>query len=570
MLKRMSTVTSLLVSAAAIISIIPANAANYKQIDTQEGTIYNAIAYKDGKFYIDGGVNNKDNAAYYLANSKYTNLSDIDSGSSVQTYGATYLNIQNGDYFINLDNGSVTNDSIKNNLQDDTALALKKNIKKDTNGRYNLTDAGTIKNLDGAELTGNKFTGLWYGVQYTANKSTNGNAASLNVYTDINGNYIDADYNIGSIKVTTNNGSTDKIVTITNTNDKYDGAGSNNTVSASVAATNSDVIGQDSNYIYRLAKITVTSSATGVSISKINGISIANQPVFNTSSTGSVSFNVIQKISKARASDNINGAKYASSVTTYIISKENGDAIDSNHALLNKYTISDGKLINYTVGSSSVKAQTILLSSKNGYYYTNINDQVSEDAEFFNNKVATDTDANGNLWALSKGSIYKWDNNNTWTKVYKVDTGFNQISVYDDNDIVTWNKANGYYSVIGGQTTTNSNTNTNTNNSNTSVLNKGWVKTNDGWTFYNASGAQIKGQWVSDSGIWYYLKANGVMATGWINDNGTWYYLASSGAMKTGWLNDNGTWYYLNASGAMLANITVDGYQLGPSGAWIK
>ena len=60
------------------------------------------------------------------------------------------------------------------------------------------------------------------------------------------------------------------------------------------------------------------------------------------------------------------------------------------------------------------------------------------------------------------------------------------------------------------------------------------------------------------------------MATGWVNDNGTWYYLNESGAMKTGWVNDNGTWYYLNASGAMLANTTVDGYTLGPNGAWMN
>ena len=67
MLKGMSKATSLLVAAAAIISIIPANAADYKKIDSQEGTVYNAVAYKDGKFYIDGEVNNQDDAAYFLA-----------------------------------------------------------------------------------------------------------------------------------------------------------------------------------------------------------------------------------------------------------------------------------------------------------------------------------------------------------------------------------------------------------------------------------------------------------------------------------------------------------------------
>ena len=40
--------------------------------------------------------------------------------------------------------------------------------------------------------------------------------------------------------------------------------------------------------------------------------------------------------------------------------------------------------------------------------------------------------------------------------------------------------------------------------------------------------------------------------------------------MATGWINDGGTWYYLNAAGAMLSNTTVNGYKLGPTGAWIK
>ena len=521
--------------------------------------------YKDGKFYIDGEVNNKDDAAYYLANGKYNNLSDVDSGSSVEAYGSKYLDIQDGDYFVDLDNGSVTDDSIKDNAKDDTASALRKNVKKDTDGRYTVADSQTIKTLTGKELAGNKFGDLWYGVTYTSLNNTNNlTAGQLNVYTDSKGNYIDADYNLGSIKVTTNNGSTEKSVTVSNTNDKYDGAGATNAVSTSV--TNQTVIGQDSNYIYRTATITVAAT-NGATVSKINGVAIAGKTVFDsTTISGSVSFNVIQKISKAQASDNIKGAKYAKSVTTYVISKDNGDAIDANHALLSKYTVSNGKLINYTVGASSVQTETISLSSKNGYYYTDINDQASEKAEVVSGKVAVDTDVNGNIWRLSGGYIYQWNNAKDWSKVYKVDGSFNKMSVYDDNNIVAWNQNDEIYSVIGGQTQTQTPAPVNT----TPVVNKGWVKTNTGWTFYNATGAQVKGQWVNDGGVWYMIKADGIMTTGWYNDNGTWYFLQSSGAMKTGWLNDNGTWYYLNASGAMLANTIVDGYKLGASGAWIK
>ncbi|OOM10454.1 N-acetylmuramoyl-L-alanine amidase family protein [Clostridium saccharobutylicum] len=592
MLKRMNKATSLLVAAAAIISIMPANAADYKKIDSQEGTIYNAMAYKDGKFYIDGEVNNKDESAYYLSNGKYNNLSNIDSGSSIKTYGSKYLDVQGEDHFIDLNNGSVTDDSIKENSQDDASAALRKNLKKDTDGRYDVTDAGTVKSLNGKQLTGNKFSDIWYGVQYAPKKATNGNTTSLNIYTNANGNYIDADYNIGSIKVTTTNGSTDKTTTISNTNDKYDGAGASDAISVSVVSNNSNVIGQDADYIYRSTKITVTSSNTGIKITKINGIDISGKSAFDTSVSGSVSFNVIQKISKAQASGNINGAKYANSVTNYIISQDNGNTLDSNHALLSNYTISNGKLINYTISGNSIKTQTITLSSKSSYYYTDVSDQSSDSAEVINSTLAVDTDANGNLWRLSSGYIYKWDNNKTWTKVYKVDGSFNKISVYDDNNIVAWNQSHEVYSVIGGQASTQTQTGNQTQTpvETTPIANKGWVKSNEGWTFYNASGNQLKGQWVNDGGVWYYIKADGIMATGWIkdggnwyylngsgsmktgwlNDNGTWYFLQPSGAMQTGWLNDNGTWYYLNGSGAMLSNTTINGYKLGASGAWIR
>jgi hypothetical protein len=588
MLKRITNATSLLVAAAAIVSIVPAHAADYKKIDSQEGTVYNAFAYKDGKFYIDGEVNNQDDAAYYLANGKFNAISDFDSGSSVDTYGSKYLNVENGDYFVNLDNGSVTDDSVKSNAEDDASTALRKTLKKDNDGRYSTSEVGTIQTL--TELEGNKFSEAWYKVQYTkVDAATNGSATKLNVYTDANGNYIDADYNLGSIKVTTIGGGVDadltttgdnttKTVTVNNTDDTYDGASATSDGKASKITANVtgiQEIGQDANYIYRIATVNIQTDAN-VKVSQINGKSTADTSVFGSSGN---TFQVIQKISKAQASDKIDGAKYAKSVSTYVVSKDAGTA-STGLLSSNKYTVSNGKIINYAVTGNSVDTQTIVLSSKNGYNYTDISDKSTE------HEVVIDKDANGNLWRLDAGYIYKWDNNEDWTKVYKVDGSFDKMSVYDENDIVAWNQDDEVYSVIGGQAATTTPAPVET----TPVVNKGWVKTNAGWTFYNATGAQVKGQWVNDGGVWYYIKADGVMATGWVkdganwyflngsgamktgwlNDNGTWYFLQASGAMKTGWLNDNGTWYYLNASGAMLANTTVDGYKLGASGAWVK
>lgn len=61
-------------------------------------------------------------------------------------------------------------------------------------------------------------------------------------------------------------------------------------------------------------------------------------------------------------------------------------------------------------------------------------------------------------------------------------------------------------------------------------------------------------------GTWYYLNADGKMATGWKSLNGTWYYLESNGSMHVGWLKDSGKWYWLDGSGAMATGArTIDG-----------
>ncbi|NBL55017.1 N-acetylmuramoyl-L-alanine amidase family protein, partial [Escherichia coli] len=120
------------------------------------------------------------------------------------------------------------------------------------------------------------------------------------------------------------------------TDDTYDADSTNSItgkdkISASIDTSTGKIIGQDSSYIYRTAKVTV-SAANGAKITKINGMDVTVDSghtfTVNNSTLGSgtstVSFNVIQKISKSQASGNIDGAKYAKSVTTYVISDKDG------------------------------------------------------------------------------------------------------------------------------------------------------------------------------------------------------------------------------------------------------
>jgi len=123
------------------------------------------------------------------------------------------------------------------------------------------------------------------------------------------------------------------------------------------------------------------------------------------------------------------------------------------------------------------------------------------------------------------------------------------------------------------------------------AMRNGWVACDDGWRFFNASGAMER-CWLLDGSNWYWLDpetgvmatgvtqcgsssycfgASGAMAFGWAYDRGTWYYADSSGELQSGWLHKWGAWYWLDPSTkAMATGLVNDGsnlYAMGASGA---
>jgi len=569
MFKRSNKIAALLVAAASVVSLIPAigvKADDVIKIETKEGTIYNAYACKNGKAYIDGEINGNEDATYYISDGEYKGLDDIESGDEISKYEgkSEYLNIDDGEYYLDLNSGTVTAGDIVEDTVDDTASALRRNIKDDTEDRYDKDDTNEIRDEDNLKLIAKG----WYSTTYvSADEDANDGADTLNVYTDIDGNYIDADYNLGKIKVKTTDGS----VTIKNTNDKYDLDSEDNAVYASV--NQEKIIKQDDYNIYRLVTVTINSKAA---IEEINGVDlsdIGSESVFDGADTNTVSYRAIQKISKEADANKIDGANYAKTVTTYILSDEDGKSVDgfdidfANKGM--KYCISNGNLIVYYSSNNKLYTRVYSLKSSNGYYYTDEGDLSSEDVE-------TDDDGNaavgGSLFRMDGGYIYQFDGVDDWNKIYKVDGSFNELSIKDKGNFIAWNQDDGVYSIVGSSTKTetkNTTTDTTTTTIDATIAKAGWVQaTNGTWTYVKADGTNATG-WLNLNNTWYYLKADGVMAIGWIKDGSNWYYLKTDGAMAKGWLNDNGTWYYLNESGAMLSNITVNGYVLGASGAMI-
>ena len=601
MFRRSTKITSLIVAAASVATMVPAMAADVKKVDSQDGTVYNAVSYKDGKFYIDGELEDKDEAAYYVTGDKYSDLDDIDSGDEVEVYGEKYVNVDNGDYYLDLDTGKVTDDDVADDNLDDAKSAVRKKIKKDNDGRYAEVEETEINDSLKA-IASNPFNEEWYEGTFKSEDTAgdpevNGSATDFTVYTDKNGNYIDADYNLGKLNVVFNG----KTYNLKNTSDDDDGV--------RAAIRHVKTIGQDKDYIYRVAVLTVNvkdakfgsvknditaTTPDAALIDETTGATVT----FAGTDVKTTSIPVIQKISKAQDSDDVDGAKFAKTVNTYVISEDDGDKIDLlglGDDAHNGFTIADGKIISYRVtknssGDGNIKAEAISLKSKNGYYYTDVSDGGDTDIE--DADAAYAVDVNGNLWALDGGYIKKFDADEDWDKVYKVDGSFTELSVYDKDNMIAWDEDDEVYSIIAGKAKDDDTTGDNT------VTTTGWVQdaTTGAWSYVKADGTKAIGWFQSPtSGLWYYMDANGVMqANGWIQDGGSWYFLDSTGAMKTGWvytggawyflkntagnlgamqtgwIQTGGKWYYCNASGAMLSNTTVGGYVLGADGAWIK
>ncbi|WP_278046374.1 N-acetylmuramoyl-L-alanine amidase family protein, partial [Clostridium saccharobutylicum] len=560
MFKRSTKITSLLVVAASVASMVPAYAADYKRIESQDGKVYNAQAYKDGIAVIDGDVkNNDEEEIYYLKDGKYNKLSDLNSGDDFDgIHNGKYLDISGEDNFVDLSTGKVTDDNMVENDADDAAANLKKRIKADNDGRYSKASAEKTKSdSDMQVIPGQKYGETWYQVQYTPKSTTDAGVDAYNVYTDANGKYIDADYNIGKVKVEAGG----KSVTLknTDTDDLINDDDTKATVKSPV------VIGQDKDYIYRTATIEITNKTT--KIEKVNGVKVTTGSAVEAAGDDkTVALNVIQKISKAQASDEADGAKYAKNVTTYIISNEDAKKYDGDKAKLvdpnsgTKYTVANGKIIAY----SENLAATIELKTKSSYYYTDVNSVCDDDTKYF------DTDVDGNLWMLNNGFVYEWDNDEDWNKVYKVDGSMIKLSVYDKNNMVVWSDDDDeVYSVIGSKNKADD-TKTDTN---TDTKKVGWVQnTTDGsWSYYTQDGTQVKNNWIQSptSGLWYFMNENGaMMANGWLLNGGNWYYLSETGAIKTGWIQLSGTWYYLDpVSGGPLGSMKTGWFQ-DTAGNW--
>lgn len=655
MIKRANKITALLIAATSIMTLVPAMAADTVRLGSRDGHVYQGVSFKDGKYGYYGYRTDDDNTGIYYNNGSRdkdtlikdaedyeldrSNTSDILQNANTSEgikYGDKYIIATEGgnndEYLVDLTTGKISDTDTPEDQEATAKSRLISALKKVD--RYNQVSDSSYNidsnSVETSRLFKGKFGEIWYqyitssasatlstttGAQIqTGSNDSFGQTTGAAVFTGFvneNGKYIDASYT-ANLKVYNERKQKSSIV------EKFGKVYRDEALKVNLKGLKA--LAQNKDYIYALANVEVLYYGKDA-----NGNYVYDD---NASTTKVKNQYFIQKISKARGETTDDGAYLPKNVQAWQIDgaisgltatyESDDDRTDAAEAIINDAknfsVINDVLYVTTTSGSKvkvwkmKFKTDKIELNSSNGL--TNDGNKVDTYVVIADDNDDTDyddwtIDTDGNTWVLNNGEIKVFEGTEFKTK-YKSDRGFDRLDVYDSNNLMAWDSSNdGAYTTVreGKQQTIDDSKVIDPNLIDKNTIKTGWNQSTDGsWNFYDSTGAKVVNNWVNVNGTWYFLKADGSMAsgwqqvngtwyffnpisdgtkgamkTGWANDNGTWYYLNSSGGMQTGWVNDNGTWYYMNSSGAMQTgwiNLNGTWYYLNSSGAmqtgWIN
>lgn len=640
MLKNVCRNTALLLSAASIVSIVPAMAS--ERLGNKEGTLKQAISFENGYYSYYGYRTEEDDTGIWY--NKGDNTKDIFNNdlenytfNNASKYGDKYVYAKDynnrDEYLVDLTTGKIVDDVTAEEKREIAKSKLETLLKR-TERYSGLEDANskiTIADNQFKQILTGQFGEVWYqfsttgslfNTDFVSKSGVSTTTSQAVVFINNNGNYVDASY-MANMQIFSSKKK--RAVTIENY-DKKD-----NDAALEVHLENIKVIAQDKDYIYTITTVKVADTSglpyaapedqyfiqkiskaagykeDGAYLPKIvSSYQLDNKLIYNNSDAGDA-YKVLFNINGANL-DGYNADNNLYSVRNdvlYVTSvKENKVKISTlklSKAKVNAIAADDSVLVDSDTNPDIVAkdVDTYLVKKDDGEdhdtttvtFVDKADNSITSDTIKLNSAVSIDTE--GYTWILDKGKIYKFVDG-SFKEIYTCDRSFDSIDVYDNDNLIAWDSNGGAYTTVQEgkkQTVDEAKTIDPNIGKEITPAKVGWDKLPDGtWNFYDSIGNKVVGKWVNVDGIWYYLKADGVMATGWLNDRGTWYYLNQSGAMKTGWLNDGGTWYYLTSSGAMKTgwlndggtwyylysngamayNTIIDGYRLAYSGAWIR
>lgn len=130
MIKRGNKITALLVSAATVISITPATAV--LRLEAKEGTIENAIVFRDGKYVYEGSKADETTGLYYNDGSNEKYLEEPDEFDDNAKFADKYAVALDGSdqYLIDLSDGTVSDGNTRESLEDEARNRLESRLSK--------------------------------------------------------------------------------------------------------------------------------------------------------------------------------------------------------------------------------------------------------------------------------------------------------------------------------------------------------------------------------------------------------------------------------------------------------
>jgi glucan-binding YG repeat protein len=629
MIKRMSKVTSLILAAAAVISLAPISGVSAaERIETKDGTIESAIAFNEGKYLFEGYKTESDaNGIYYNAGNVDKLLEDINA-TSMERYGDKYLKVMDGsdEYLVDLSSGKVLDETTED-IEDSVKTKLKSALSKtDRYGKINSTTDITL-----TKISQDQFGEIWY--EYTAT----GLAGTHKGYVNEAGKYIDTDVT-ANISVANET----KVVKVSEFNKE------NKDNKITVNFVSAQTIAQDKDNIYRLVNVNVVNGNVTTTSPAVAAKVTVNFPADLSGLTADTSnFSVLGKT--------YNYVTTVTDATTQFSTLDQLKALVTTEAAAKvDYTYADGVFTAKTAGAVAQATidglfgttnVTVDLGANEGAptatttpkaYIQKISKAqgVEEDDAYLPNVVASyevtkafaSDDADdaeetlANLTGASirvvNGKIYVTKNNTADTKVTvttinlkkdkvtlddkttKLDVYLAEQDVNKDQDIAgadavsidvdgnTWALYKGEILKFDG-TEFKSLYNVDRAMDTLEVYNKdsvmAWEADEDVYAVLNNNDVYGNGGdggntetpaqkgWVKAATGWTFYNNDGSQAKGqWVQDGGVWYMIKGDGIMATGWYNDNGTWYYLQGSGAMKTGWLNDNgtwYYLQGSGA---
>lgn len=349
MFRRSSKLTAMLVAAAAVVSIVPATAA--ERLGTKEGNITHAVAFNGGYIYDGYRTDDDDSALYYNNGSKDVNVDEDEDYDSydLNRYGTKYATVKDGEdvYLLDLSTGKIDDEETVQDKLENAQNKLKSKINK--TDRYENFDG--FSTGDVSKILNDKYGEVWY--QYEAagdgdvSKRMSTTAGQVYVgFTNDSGNYVDVSqtanmyiYLPGSVMES----SKGKTV-------KFEDYGDDN-YGVTVKLDKVTPVSQDKDYIYAVAQVTVSSKDDNEAA--VAGVQ-STQYFF-------------QKISKSQG-DKKDGAYLPKSVASYQLDTskiyDNGDMKDATNALLSFVNKTETDSDNRQVINVEVKDGTIYATSK--------------------------------------------------------------------------------------------------------------------------------------------------------------------------------------------------------------